>query len=292
MLVREQLSEVYQQQEEWSKAAQALAGIDLDSGMRVLDGEYKLQKNIQIAMLYLEDDDAVSAETYIKKASSLLSNCKVRPASSGGSSMWQAFGWLPAFGWQRNAAHGGMRSAAEAVHCRRGRLLARPLAVQGKHNNAPAPCPYAAPPVSCYAPVPCGPSPPNSWLGAGRPSQSEELELQYKTCYARVLDSKRRFLEAATRYYEMSQVGGRRIGGRQVCSRGWPRLRCCAPQCVDLGPRVAGSLLGLARELGCCGWCREDWPAGGTGFEASGELRESIPTRMLVWHVGGSKGMH
>eukprot|EP00887_Chlorella_sp_A99_P001820 scaffold19.g1820.t1 len=111
MLIREQLSEVYQQQEEWSKAAQALAGIDLDSGMRVLDAEYKLQKNIQIAMLYLEDDDAVSAETYIKKASSLLSACK-----------------------------------------------------------------------------------------------NEELELQYKTCYARVLDSKRRFLEAATRYYEMSQV--------------------------------------------------------------------------------------
>jgi hypothetical protein len=39
--------------------------------------EYKLAKNIKIAMLYLEDDDAVSAETYIKKASSLLTSCKV-----------------------------------------------------------------------------------------------------------------------------------------------------------------------------------------------------------------------
>ena len=29
-------------------------------------------------MLYLEDDDAVAAETYIKKASSLLTSCKVR----------------------------------------------------------------------------------------------------------------------------------------------------------------------------------------------------------------------
>ena len=29
-------------------------------------------------MLYLEDNDAVSAETYIKKASSLLAACKVR----------------------------------------------------------------------------------------------------------------------------------------------------------------------------------------------------------------------
>ena len=52
--------------------------------MRVLDAEYKLAKNVQIAMLYLEDDDAVSAETYIKKASSLITSCKVGQASVGG----------------------------------------------------------------------------------------------------------------------------------------------------------------------------------------------------------------
>lgn len=46
--------------------------------------------------------------------------------------------------------------------------------------------------------------------------QSEELELQYKSCYARILDSKRRFLEAATRYYELSQIGKKVIGGRLV----------------------------------------------------------------------------
>ena len=37
------------------------------------------------------------------------------------------------------------------------------------------------------------------------PLQIEELELQYKTCYARILDSKRRFLEAALRYVFVSQ---------------------------------------------------------------------------------------
>ena len=46
--------------------------------MRVVDNEYKLAKYIKIAMLFLEDDDAISAETYIKKASALLSTCKVR----------------------------------------------------------------------------------------------------------------------------------------------------------------------------------------------------------------------
>lgn len=159
MLIREQLSEVYQQQEEWSKAAQALAGIDLDSGMRVLDAEYKLQKNIQIAMLYLEDDDAVSAETYIKKASSLLSACK-----------------------------------------------------------------------------------------------NEELELQYKTCYARVLDSKRRFLEAATRYYEMSQVGGRRIGGRQVSEEDLEQFLTMAITCTILaaaGPQRSRMLATLYKDERC-----------------------------------------
>ena len=47
------------------------------AGMRQLDAEYRLDKNIKIAMLYLEDDDAVSAEAFIKKASALIGSCKV-----------------------------------------------------------------------------------------------------------------------------------------------------------------------------------------------------------------------
>lgn len=49
-----------------------LAGIDLDSGPRSQDPAYRLAKNIRISMLYLEDDDSVSAESYIKKASALI----------------------------------------------------------------------------------------------------------------------------------------------------------------------------------------------------------------------------
>lgn len=45
--------------------------------MRVLDSEYKLRQNIKIAMLYLEDDDSVNAELFIKKASSLIAGSKV-----------------------------------------------------------------------------------------------------------------------------------------------------------------------------------------------------------------------
>ena len=47
------------------------------AGMRVLDSEYKLRQNIKIAMLYLEDDDSVNAELFIKKASSLIAGSKV-----------------------------------------------------------------------------------------------------------------------------------------------------------------------------------------------------------------------
>ena len=48
------------------------------------------------------------------------------------------------------------------------------------------------------------------------------LELQYKTCYARVLDSKRKFLQAATQYYELSQIENVRSGPGQV-------VRLCTP---------------------------------------------------------------
>ena len=46
------------------------------AGMRLVDDEYKLRQNIKIAMLYLEDDDAVNAEAFIKKAATLIANCK------------------------------------------------------------------------------------------------------------------------------------------------------------------------------------------------------------------------
>lgn len=46
--------------------------------------------------------------------------------------------------------------------------------------------------------------------------QNVGLELQYKTCYARVLDSKRKFLQAATQYYELSQIENVQSGSGQV----------------------------------------------------------------------------
>ena len=109
----EHLAGIFQEQEAWTQAANTLARIDLESGMRIVENDFKLGKYIKISTLYLEDGDASLAESYIKKASSLLSSCK-----------------------------------------------------------------------------------------------SQALELQYRMIYARILDSTRRFLEACTRYYDLSQIGG------------------------------------------------------------------------------------
>ena len=81
---------MYEAEESWSLAAQTLAGIELDSGQRVLESSYKLDKCVKIAQLYLEDDDALSAETFIKKAAFLvaesndkaLERAQARPATS------------------------------------------------------------------------------------------------------------------------------------------------------------------------------------------------------------------
>ncbi|KAH7439958.1 hypothetical protein KP509_04G084400 [Ceratopteris richardii] len=158
-VIREGLAEVYVDEEEWSKAAQMLSGIDLESGIRVLDDTYKLSKCVKIAQLYLEDDDAVSAETYIKKASFLVNN-----------------------------------------------------------------------------------------------SKDEGLNLQYKVCYARILDMKRKFLEAALRYYELSQLEKREFEGRQVDEEELQQALTAAVTCTILaaaGPQRSRVLATLYKDERC-----------------------------------------
>lgn len=87
--------------------------------------------------------------------------------------------------------------------------------------------------------------------------QNVGLELQYKTCYARVLDSKRKFLQAATQYYELSQIENMQSGPGQVghshaftaftslCKR---RLSCMQSHgCAAASTIIAAFLLKPAR---------------------------------------------
>ncbi|ONL94828.1 COP9 signalosome complex subunit 4 [Zea mays] len=160
VVIREKLAELYESEQQWSKAAQMLSGIDLDSGIRMLDDTNKLSKCVQIARLYLEDDDAVNAEAFINKASFLVTN-----------------------------------------------------------------------------------------------SHQEVLNLQYKVCYARILDLKRRFLEAALRYYDISQIEQRKIGDEEIDENALEQALSAAVTCTILagaGPqrsRVLATLYKVVQQI-------------------------------------------
>ncbi|GAB2224876.1 hypothetical protein Droror1_Dr00005654 [Drosera rotundifolia] len=159
LVIREKLSELYESEQEWSKAAQMLSGIDLDSGMRGIDDAYRLAKCVHIARLYLEDDDAVKAEAFINKASFLVSN-----------------------------------------------------------------------------------------------SHHEALNLQYQVCYARILDLKRKFLEAALRYYNISQIEKRQIGDEEIDEAALEQALAAAITCTILaaaGPQRSRVLATLYKDERC-----------------------------------------
>ncbi|KAJ3412805.1 COP9 signalosome complex subunit 4 [Chytridiales sp. JEL 0842] len=72
--VRESLAALLENQEEWTEAAKILQGIPLDSGHRTVPDDYKCRIYIHIVRLFLEDEDAVSAESYLNRAALLMHN--------------------------------------------------------------------------------------------------------------------------------------------------------------------------------------------------------------------------
>ncbi|KAK4770549.1 hypothetical protein SAY87_031081 [Trapa incisa] len=159
LVIREKLAELYESEQQWSKAAQMLSGINLDSGMRVIDDKYKLSKCVQIARLYLEDDDAFNAEAFINKASFLVNS-----------------------------------------------------------------------------------------------SQHEVLNLQFKVCSARMSDLKRKFLEAAIRYYDISQIEKRQIGDEEIDEEALEQALSAAVTCTILaaaGPQRSRVLATLYKDERC-----------------------------------------
>ncbi|KAG5543224.1 hypothetical protein RHGRI_016094 [Rhododendron griersonianum] len=159
LIIREKLADLYEAEQQWSKAAQILSGIDLDSAMRVIDDAFRLSKCVKIASLYLEDDDAINAEAFINKASFLVSN-----------------------------------------------------------------------------------------------SQNEVLNWTYKVCYARILDLKRKFLEAALRYYDISQIQKRQIGDEVINEEALEQALSAAVTCTILaaaGPQRSRVLATLYKDERC-----------------------------------------
>eukprot|EP01102_Stenamoeba_stenopodia_P014030 TRINITY_DN4626_c0_g1_i1.p1 TRINITY_DN4626_c0_g1~~TRINITY_DN4626_c0_g1_i1.p1 ORF type:complete len:393 (-),score=101.61 TRINITY_DN4626_c0_g1_i1:74-1252(-) len=72
-VIRENLAEVYQEEQNFLLAAQILEGIP-DTGHRFHDTEYKFKIYVKIAQLYLEEDEEVRANSFLNKASYLVSS--------------------------------------------------------------------------------------------------------------------------------------------------------------------------------------------------------------------------
>ncbi|KAL6312477.1 hypothetical protein AAG906_021693 [Vitis piasezkii] len=70
-------------------------------------------------------------------------------------------------------------------------------------------------------------------------SQHEVLNLQYKVCYARILDLKRKFLEAALRYYDISHIEKRQIGDELIDEEALEQALSAVVTCTILA--AAGS---------------------------------------------------
>ncbi|KAF7301678.1 Constitutive photomorophogenic 8 [Mycena indigotica] len=71
-ILRFQLADILEKEEEWSEAARVLMGTSLDSGQRSMADGDKLRVYVRIVRLLLEDEDSVQAETYYNRAALLV----------------------------------------------------------------------------------------------------------------------------------------------------------------------------------------------------------------------------
>ncbi|KAJ7700131.1 hypothetical protein B0H17DRAFT_280752 [Mycena rosella] len=71
-ILRFQLADILEQEEEWSEAARVLMGTSLDSGQRAMAEGEKLRVYVRIVRLLLEDEDSIQAETYYNRAALLV----------------------------------------------------------------------------------------------------------------------------------------------------------------------------------------------------------------------------
>jgi COP9 signalosome complex subunit 4 len=70
--LRLHLSDLLEKSEDWVEAAKVLQGIPLGSGHRSVPNIYKLRIYVRIVRLLLEGDDAVGADTFLKRASMVI----------------------------------------------------------------------------------------------------------------------------------------------------------------------------------------------------------------------------
>ena len=147
-ILREYLAACLMEVGDWISAAQALSGINIESGSRQYEDPVKAEKYVKIAELYLQEDDTVQAENFINRA-------------------------------------------ARVIHT-----------------------------VTEWA-----------------------LQLRYKVSYARILDAKRKFLDASVRYYELSKSNPEEVDAEDLAELLKKSVTCAL--LASAGPqrsRVLGTL--------------------------------------------------
>lgn len=68
---RQFLSEIYESERDWKKAANILSGIPLETSQKQYQNDFKLKTYVKIAELYLEEADSVQAEINLSRAAAL-----------------------------------------------------------------------------------------------------------------------------------------------------------------------------------------------------------------------------
>ncbi|KAJ7179105.1 hypothetical protein C8R46DRAFT_886999 [Mycena filopes] len=71
-ILRFQLADILEEEEEWSEAARVLMGTSLDSGQRAMADSEKLRVYVRIVRLLLEEEENSQAETYYNRAALLV----------------------------------------------------------------------------------------------------------------------------------------------------------------------------------------------------------------------------
>jgi len=84
--IRLHLADTLENTEQWTEAARVLQGISLDSSHRFVSDLHKLRIYVRIVRLLLEGDNAVGADTMLKRASLLVHNVPGVMSSSFGIS--------------------------------------------------------------------------------------------------------------------------------------------------------------------------------------------------------------
>lgn len=139
--LRISLSKIYENDHEWTSAAQTLANIPFDGIARTVSDHFRVETYVKIAQCYIKDDNYVDADRYCTRAGMLLAQC-----------------------------------------------------------------------------------------------DDEGIRLLYRFCVARILDSKRKFEDAAMRYYQFSHVQPGQHGETHITQSDSFEALNCAITCAILAP--------------------------------------------------------